>query len=128
MSGSIISPNLKNSTKVAAGIDAKTMEIRGCVTDAFLGALWKRLGSKRASLPKNPPDHFERHFPLKSIKMPSKNHPQKTIAKKHGIYRKRLPKCSRIRCRNSSKIDVKTGIEKEQENHENSCFSEKVKP
>ena len=41
---------------------------------------------------------------------------------------KRLPKWSRNRCQNSSKINAKTGIEKDQENHENSCFSERVKP
>ena len=73
--------NLQNSTKVAAGIDAKTMKKRGCVTDASLGALWKRLGSKRASRSYYPPDHFGRHFPLKSIKMPSKNHPKKRSRK-----------------------------------------------
>jgi hypothetical protein len=31
---------------------------------------------------------------------------------------KTLPKWSRNRCQNSSKINAKTGIEKDQENHE----------
>ena len=41
---------------------------------------------------------------------------------------KRLPKWSRNRCQNASRIDARTGIEKDQENHEKSCFTERVKP
>jgi len=41
---------------------------------------------------------------------------------------KRLPKWSRNRCKNASRIDARTGIEKDQENHEKSCFTERVKP
>jgi hypothetical protein len=41
---------------------------------------------------------------------------------------KRLPKWSQNRCQNASKIYAKSGIEKDQENHEKSCFSERVKP
>ena len=37
MSESIISPNLQNSTKVAAGIAAKTMEKRRCVGGCVFG-------------------------------------------------------------------------------------------
>jgi hypothetical protein len=44
------------------------------------------------------------------------------------INAKRLPKWSQNRCQNASKIDARTGIEKDQENHENSCFTERVKP
>jgi hypothetical protein len=44
------------------------------------------------------------------------------------FYAKRLPKWSQNRCQNSLKIDARTGIEKDQENHENSCFSQRAKP
>jgi hypothetical protein len=37
---------------------------------------------------------------------------------------KGIPKCSQNRCQNSSKINAKTGNEKDQENHQQSCFSE----
>jgi hypothetical protein len=40
---------------------------------------------------------------------------------------KRLPKWSRNRCQDSSKNNAKSAIEKEEENNENSCFSERVK-
>ena len=35
-----------------------------------------------------------------------------------------VPKWSQIRCQNSSTINAKTVNEKDQENHQNSCFSE----
>jgi hypothetical protein len=41
---------------------------------------------------------------------------------------KRLPKWSQNRCQNASRIDARPGIEKDQENHEKSCFTERVKP
>jgi hypothetical protein len=53
---------------------------------------------------------------------------QKSIAKNMENEAKRLPKWSRNRCRKSLKINAKTGIEKYYKNHENSCFSERVKP
>ena len=43
------------------------------------------------------------------------------------IDAKRLPKWSQNRCQNASRIDARTGIEKDQENHEKSCFTERVK-
>jgi hypothetical protein len=52
----------------------------------------------------------------------------KSIAKKHGKVTKRLPKWSPNQFQKTKKIDAKTGIEKDQENHENSWFSKRVKP
>jgi hypothetical protein len=40
------------------------------------------------------------------------------------MYAKWVPALSRNQCHNSSKIHAKTGIDKYQENHEKSCFSE----
>jgi len=60
----------------------------------------------------------------KTIKKLSKNQ----SAKNMKFYAKRLPKWSRNRCQNASRIDARTGIEKDQENHEKSCFTERVKP
>jgi hypothetical protein len=49
---------------------------------------------------------------------------QKLIPKKHENNCKRLPKWSRNRCQNASKINARTGIEKDQGNHQKSYFSE----
>ena len=49
---------------------------------------------------------------------------QKLMSKKHENNCKRLPKWSRNRCQNASKINARTGIEKDQGNHPKSCFSE----
>ena len=68
---------------------------------------------------------FWEPFSIKNtIENSSKNRSRKNMENNA----KRLPKWSRNRCQNSSKINAKTGIEKDQENHENSCFSEGVKP
>jgi hypothetical protein len=48
----------------------------------------------------------------------------KTDVEKHENNCKRLPKWNRNRCQNASKINARTGIEKDQGNHQKSCFSE----
>ena len=102
----------------------KTRLCYGCVFGRALEAPWVEKGQPVVLSP----GPFWETFSIKIYKNAIEKSSQKTIAKKHGIYRKRLPKCSRIRCRSSSKIDAKTGIEKEQENRENSTFSERVEP
>jgi hypothetical protein len=68
--------------------------------------------------------YFWNHFSSVSIKKSIKKSMQKTMSKKHENNCKRLPKLSRNRCQNASKINARTGIEKNQGNHQNSCFSE----
>jgi hypothetical protein len=60
-------------------------------------------------------------------KKPYKNQSKIVRGKAWKITTKRLPKWSRNRCQNSSVIEAKTGIEKDQEKHGISCFSERVK-
>ena len=46
------------------------------------------------------------------------------MSKKHEKNCKMLPKWSRNRCQNATKINARTGIEKDQGNHQKSYFSE----
>jgi hypothetical protein len=65
--------------------------------------------------------HFGSSFhQIVNKKIDAKNDVEKTL--KNNC--KRLPKWSRNRCPNASKINARTGIEKDQGNHQKSCFSE----
>jgi len=71
------------------------------------------------------PGKFRRtHFGTISTKKLIKKSMQKSMLKKHKNNCKRLPKWSRNRCQNASKINARTGIEKDQGNHQKACFSE----
>ena len=63
-----------------------------------------------------------------SMKNPFKKLSKNQSPKNMKFDAKRLPKWSPKRCQNASTIDARTGIEKDQENHENSCFTERAKP
>jgi len=109
-------------------VEPKTMKNRGCVPDAFLGALWKRLGSKRVDCSQVTPDHFGRHFPLKYLKMPSKIHPKNRSRKNMEFIEKGSQNGAEIDAETHQKSMPKPVSKKDQENHEKSCFSEGVKP
>ena len=49
---------------------------------------------------------------------------QKQMSKNMNFNQKATPKGCRNRCQNASKINARTGIEKDQGNHQKSCFSE----
>ena len=64
------------------------------------------------------------HFGTISYQKVDQKIDAKNDVEKHENNCKRLPKWSRNRCQNASKINARTGIEKDQGNHQKSCFSE----
>ena len=65
-----------------------------------------------------------RNFGTISYQQVDQKSMQKPMSNKHENNYKRLPKWSRNRCQNASQINARTGIEKDQGNHQKSCFSE----
>ena len=70
------------------------------------GAVWSQLGV---------------NFGQKSTNLPSKRSWKIRSAKNMNNYVKSVPKLSQKLCKNALKIDAKTGREKDEENHEQSC-------
>jgi hypothetical protein len=68
------------------------------------------------------PPAFGSHFGSKSVKIAIGNSSKNRARKNKETNTKELPKWSQNRCQNSSKINAKTGIEKDQENQENHVF------
>ena len=64
------------------------------------------------------------HFGTISYQKVDKKSMQKPMSKKHENNCKRLPKWSRNQYQNASKNNARTGIEKDQGNHQKSYFSE----
>ena len=64
------------------------------------------------------------HFDQQSIKIRFKKSPPKRSPQNIKVDTKGVPKWSQNRCQNSSKINAKTSNEKDQENHQKTCFSE----
>ena len=71
-----------------------------------------------------PPLTFGHIFDHKSIKNRFKKSSRKRSPQNIKFDAKGVPKWSQNRCQKSSKINAKTGNEKDQENHQQSCFSE----
>ena len=63
-------------------------------------------------------------FLIKMIKIDATNHQKNDHPNIWNLMPKGVPKWSQNRCQNSSKINAKTGNEKDQENHQQSCLSE----
>ena len=68
-----------------------------------------------------PSQVFWTHF---GSKIDSKNHKKNAHQKNMEFDAKGIPKWSQKRCQKSSKINAKNDNEKDQENHQKSCFSE----
>ena len=65
------------------------------------------------------------HFYQTSITNQLKKSPTNRSPLNMKIDAKRMPKWSQHQCQNASEINTKTGIEKDQKNHEQLCFSVK---
>ena len=61
----------------------------------------------------------------KTINNLFKKSSKKRSTKNIAFYVKGIPKWSQNRCQNTSNINAKTGNEKDYENHQKSCFSER---
>jgi hypothetical protein len=92
----------------------------GCDFKAFWGWAWGAKWRKRWALGTIRGSHFYPKIDNNTIQNSFKNQSRKNMENNT----KRLPTWSQNRCRNSSRINAKTGTEKDQEIQQKSCFSE----
>ena len=104
-------------------IDAKSIRNRSCDGDVLGDIFWKPQTAKSNSFRTQFWEPFRAKIE-KYNKMLFEKSLKKRSPKNMKFDAKGIPKWRPNRCQNSSKINAKTGNEKDQENYQKSCFSE----